>query len=156
MECTLREHRLLIDDGADRDGSVAGSRLQHAGLAAAGAASAVGTRLHDASRSSLRGAFCGAEPPVIFFSSVTFSLSAVSAKVSCGAWKLAMLRLPLALVEPSEAARLVRFTEFCVNCRFALRMFSGCVSDGVFSDAFCIAPEPLNFMASVFLIGPVA
>ena len=33
-----------------------------------------------------------------------------------------MLRLPLALVDPSDAARFVRFTEFCVNCMFALRM----------------------------------
>src|ERR1019366_1783600 len=123
----------------------------------AAAASAVGTRLHEASAFFLAGAFgLGVELLVIFWSSTTFSLSAERANVSLGAWKLATLRLPLALVEPSDAARLVRFTEFCVNCRFALRTFTGWVSDGIFSEAFCKAPLPLKFMASVFLMGPVA
>ena len=98
--------------------------------AGAGAASAVGTRLQEASAFFLAGA--GVELPVIFSSSATFSLSAVRAKVSLGAWKLATLRLPLALVEPSDAARLVRFTEFCVNCMFTFRIFTGWVSDGIF------------------------
>src|SRR5271169_4559210 len=89
----------------------------------AGAASAVGIRLREASAFFLAGG--GAELPVIFCSSATFSLSAVSAKVSLGAWKLATLRLPLALVDPNDAARLVRFTEFCVNCMFTLRILTG-------------------------------
>src|ERR1019366_1167872 len=125
--------------------------------AGAGAASAVGTRLQEAFAFFLAGALgSGVELLVIFWSSTTFSLSAASANVSRGAWKLATLRLPLALVEPSDAARFVRFTEFCVNCRFALRTFTGWVSDGTFSEAFCKAPLPLKFMALVFLMGPVA
>src|SRR5208283_195873 len=122
------------------------------GCDAAGAALALGTRLQDASAFFLDGAFCS-EPPVICSNSATLSLSAVSAKVSLGAWKFATLRLPLALVEPSDAARFVRFTEFCVNCMLALRTCSGFVSEGIVSDAFCNAPEPLKFMASVFLMG---
>src|SRR5580704_3141272 len=124
----------------------------------AGEASAAGTKLHEASARFCfwAGAFCGVEPPVICSSSVTFSLSAVSAKVRCGAWKFATLKLPPALVEPREAARFVMFIEFWVNCRLALRIFRGCVREGVLRDAFCKAPDPLNFIASVFLIGPVA
>src|SRR5271157_4387969 len=127
------------------------SRLGWAGV---GAALALGIRLQDASAFFLAGAFCS--PPVICCSSVTLILSALSAKVSLGAWKFAMLRFPLAFVEPSDAARLVRFTEFCVNCMLALRTCSGWVSEGIFSEAFCSAPVPLKFMASVFLMGPVA
>src|ERR1017187_2892302 len=125
--------------------------------AGAGAASAVGTRLHEASAFFLAGAFgSGVELLVIFWSSTTFSLSAASANVSLGAWKLATLRLPVALVEPSDATRLVRLTEFCVNCRFAFLTLSGWVRDGIFSEAFCKKPLPLRCMASVFLMGPVA
>src|SRR5271165_6318806 len=83
----------------------------------AGEALALEMRLQDASALFFAGALCS-EPPVICSSSVTLSLSAVNAKVSLGAWKFAMPRLPLALVDPSEAARFVRFTEFCVNCMF--------------------------------------
>src|SRR5271167_815544 len=125
------------------------------GCAGAGAALSLGTRLQDASAFFLGGAFCS-EPPVICCSSATLSLSAVSAKVSLGAWKFAMPRLPLALVEPSVAARFVRFIEFCVNCMLALRTCSGLVNEGIVSDAFCSVPDPLKFMALVFLMGPVA
>src|SRR5450631_1198902 len=118
----------------------------------AGAASAVGTRLHDASAF-----FAGAGLLAInFCNSVMFSLSAASAKVRRGAWKFATLRFPLALVDPTEATRFVTLREFCVNCRLAFLMFSGWVSEGIFSEAFWIAPVPLKFIASVFLIGPVA
>src|SRR6516164_10319406 len=71
----------------------------------AGAASAEGTRLHEAS-AFVAGA--GLAEATSFCSSVMFSLSAARAKVRCGAWKFATLRLPLALVEPSEAFRFVR------------------------------------------------
>src|SRR5664279_447855 len=78
--------------------------------AGAGAASAVGTRLHEAFAFFLAGALgSGVELLVIFWSSTTFSFSAERANVSRGAWKLATLRLPPALVEPSDAARFVRF-----------------------------------------------
>src|ERR1019366_6744063 len=115
----------------------------------AGAASAVGTRPHDASAFLAGAGLLGA---INFCSSVMFNLSAVSANVSRGAWKLAML----ALVDPTDATRFVRFTEFCVNWRLAFLMFTGWVSAGVFSVAFWIAPVPLNVIASVFLRGPVA
>src|SRR5579862_8754841 len=62
---------------------------------AAGAASAVGNRLHPAAARFLAGC---EEPPVICSSSVTFSLSAESAKVMCGVAKLVTLALPVALV----------------------------------------------------------
>src|SRR5208337_503319 len=120
-----------------------------------GAALALGTKLQDASAFFLAGAFCS-DPPVICSNSATLILSAVSAKVSLGAWKFAMLRLPPALVEPRDAAKFVRLTEFCVNCMLALRICNGLVSEGIFNDAFCSAPEPLKFMASVFLMGPEA
>ncbi len=66
-----------------------------------GRASAVGTRLHDA-----WDFFTGAGVPdaISFCSSVTLILSAAKAKVSRGAWKLAMLRFPVALVEPIARA----------------------------------------------------
>src|SRR5208337_2855879 len=120
-----------------------------------GAALALGMRLQDASAFFFAGAFFS-EPPVICSNSVTFILSTVSAKVNLGAWKFAMLKFPPALVEPSDAARFVRFTEFCVNCMFMLRTCNGCVSDGIFKEAFCNAPVPLKFMAPVSLMGPVA
>src|SRR5271165_6122577 len=85
------------------------------GCDGAGVALALGIRLQDASAFFLAGAFCS-EPPVICSSSATLILSAFSAKASRGAGTFAMLRLPFALVEPSDAARLERFTEFCVNC----------------------------------------
>ena len=125
------------------------------GWAAAGDALALGTRLQDASAFFFAGAFCS-EPLVICCSSVTLILSALNAKVSRGAWKFAMLRFPPAFVEPSDAARLVKFTEFCVNCKFAFLTCKGWVSEDIFSEAFCSAPVPLKFMASVFLMGPVA
>src|SRR5215472_11812430 len=99
----------------------------------AGAASAVGTRLQDDSAFFVG---AGLLVAVSFCSSVTLILSAESAKVRRGAWKFAMLRLPLALVEPSPALIFVRFNEFCVNCRLALRTVSGWVSEGIFSVAF--------------------
>src|SRR5664280_1152098 len=74
--------------------------------AGAGAASAVGTRLHEASAFFLAGAFgSGVGLLVIFWSSTTFSLSAASANFSLGAWKLATLRLPLSLIHISEPTR---------------------------------------------------
>src|SRR5271157_883680 len=96
----------------------------------AGAASAAGTRLHDAAAFFAGAGLLGA---ISFCSSKTFILSAVSAKVRRGAWKLAMLRLPLVLVDPTEALMLVRSIEFWVNCRLTLRTLIGWVSDGVFS-----------------------
>src|ERR1035437_7171789 len=93
-----------------------------------GAALAVGNRLHDAS-AFLAGA--GLPEATNFCNSVMFNLSAARANVSRGAWKLATLRLPVALVDPTDAARFVRFTEFCVNWRFAFLMFTGCVSAGI-------------------------
>src|SRR5580704_10691041 len=91
----------------------------------AGAAFALGTRLQEPSAFFFSGAFWLEDPLVIFCSSATFRWSAESAKVSFGVWKFAMLRLPLAFVDPSDAARFVKFTEFWVNCMFALRTFSG-------------------------------
>src|SRR5512137_1551688 len=90
----------------------------------AGAALAVGIRLQDAWAFCFAGTFCSA-PPVICCNSVTLSLSALREKVNRGAWKFAMLRFPLTLVEPRDAAKFIRFTEFCENCMFALRTFSG-------------------------------
>src|SRR5271166_8282 len=112
------------------------------GCAGAGAALARGSKLQEASAFFFAGAGSGAT--VIFCSSATLILSALSAKVNRGAWKLAMLRLPLALVEPSDRARFPRLTEFCVNCMLALRTCNGWVSDGIFRDAFCSQPEPLK------------
>src|SRR6516225_7500906 len=83
-------------------------------------------------------------------------LSTLNANRRLGAWKFETLRFPVAFEDPREARRLVKFAEFCVNCRLAFFTFSGCVSDGVFSEAFCNAPAPLKFMPFVFLMGPVA
>src|SRR5215467_4761712 len=125
------------------------------GCDGAGAALALVTSPQDDSAFFLGGAF-SSEPPAICSNSTALILSALNAKVRVGALKFATLTFPVALVEPSDAAMFVSFTEFCVNCMLAFRTCRGRVREGILSDAFCNAPEPLKLIASVFLMGPVA
>src|SRR5438067_10549029 len=81
-------------------------------LGAAGAAAcALGTKLHPAVA-----AFCGSDLKMDF-SSTTLILSALSANCTCGAVKLRAVRLPLALVDPTDAFRFSITAEFCVKRR---------------------------------------
>src|SRR6516162_5763787 len=74
-------------------------------------ASAVGTSPWDTPAFFFSGTFgAGDGAAMIFCSSLTLILSALSANVSLGAWKFAMFKFPLAFVEPREAARFVRLT----------------------------------------------
>ena len=99
--------------------------------------------------------FC-AVPDVICCGSVTLTLSAARVNCTLGALKLLMVTLPVALVEPRDAARFDRVAELLLKRRLAFCTFTGCVNVGGFREALCIAPLPLNFRADAFLIGPVA
>src|SRR3974390_2920564 len=77
--------------------------------AAAGAASADGTKLHEAC-AFFAGA--GLSDATNFCNSITLSLSAANAKVRRGAWKLVTLRFPVMLLDPTAPLMLLRLSEF--------------------------------------------